>query len=170
MHCIPLCPRCEVVSARFVSQSFWPLDNARQPPPANNRLRCVQIYDPAFVAEHMVAGNAPGHACEYETSTMLHLFPDRECLSFSSSSSSLSLSAATRAHWLVGTPLPHLSFYPAEVTCHWPLSRSHSCCVCVCVLNVCVSRFLNYVDQASLWKTSTKTARKGTQMPRKAGF
>ena len=41
--------------------------------------------------------------------------------------------------------------------------------LCVCVLNVCVSRFL-YVDQASLWKTSTKTARKGTQMPRKAGF
>ena len=39
----------------------------------------MQIYDPAFVAEHMVAGNAPGHACEYETSTMLHLFPDREC-------------------------------------------------------------------------------------------
>ena len=38
----------------------------------------LQIYDPAFVFEHMVAGNAPGHACEYETSTMLHLFPDRE--------------------------------------------------------------------------------------------
>jgi creatinine amidohydrolase len=37
------------------------------------------IYDPAFVFEHMVAGNAPGHACEYETSTMLHLFPEREC-------------------------------------------------------------------------------------------
>ena len=34
------------------------------------------IYDPDFIAEHMVAGAAPGHACEYETSTMLHLFPD----------------------------------------------------------------------------------------------
>ena len=54
------------------------------------------IYDPDFIAEHvsaaalcafflqvqklhaqMVAGAAPGHACEYETSTMLHLFPER---------------------------------------------------------------------------------------------
>lgn len=37
---------------------------------------CV-VDDPEFINEHMEAGAAPGHACEYETSTMLHLFPDR---------------------------------------------------------------------------------------------
>lgn len=47
----------QAVNLRF--QSYW------------------DVYDPAFVAEHMVAGAAPGHACEYETSTMLHLFPER---------------------------------------------------------------------------------------------
>jgi creatinine amidohydrolase/Fe(II)-dependent formamide hydrolase-like protein len=41
--------------------------------------RYWDIYDPSFVAQHMAApgGAAPGHACEYETSTMLHLWPER---------------------------------------------------------------------------------------------
>eukprot|EP01050_Picozoa_sp_SAG11_P002802 SAG11_NODE_146_length_14788_cov_5.672884_10_plen_104_part_00 len=40
-------------------------------------LTARDVYDPALVASQMQAGAAPGHACEYETSTMLHLFPHR---------------------------------------------------------------------------------------------
>ena len=35
------------------------------------------VYDPKFVQEQMEHGRLPGHADEYETSTMLYLDPDR---------------------------------------------------------------------------------------------
>ena len=35
------------------------------------------VYDPALVQETMEKGHLPGHACEYETSTMLALAPHR---------------------------------------------------------------------------------------------
>jgi len=35
------------------------------------------VYDPEFVQEHMEKGHLPGHADEYETSTMLYLDPDK---------------------------------------------------------------------------------------------
>jgi creatinine amidohydrolase len=35
------------------------------------------VYDPEFVQENMEKGHLPGHADEYETSTMLYLDPDR---------------------------------------------------------------------------------------------
>jgi creatinine amidohydrolase len=35
------------------------------------------VYDPALVAATMERKNLPGHACEYETSTMLVLAPER---------------------------------------------------------------------------------------------
>ena len=35
------------------------------------------VYDPALVFSTMEAGRLPGHACEYETSTMLALAPER---------------------------------------------------------------------------------------------
>jgi len=35
------------------------------------------VYDPELVREHMSLGRLPGHACEYETSTMLALDPRR---------------------------------------------------------------------------------------------
>lgn len=35
------------------------------------------VYDPALVQQVMENGSLPGHACEYETSTMLVLAPDR---------------------------------------------------------------------------------------------
>lgn len=35
------------------------------------------VYDPEFVQEHMEKGHLPGHADEYETSTMLYLDPHR---------------------------------------------------------------------------------------------
>jgi creatinine amidohydrolase len=35
------------------------------------------VYDPALVAATMECGSLPGHACEYETSTMLVLAPER---------------------------------------------------------------------------------------------
>jgi creatinine amidohydrolase len=35
------------------------------------------VYDPALVKATMEKGNLPGHACEFETSTMLVLDPDR---------------------------------------------------------------------------------------------
>ncbi len=35
------------------------------------------VYDPQLVQAHMAKGRLPGHACEYETSTMLFLAPQR---------------------------------------------------------------------------------------------
>ena len=35
------------------------------------------VYDPDFVQRHPENGRLPGHACEFETSTMLHLAPER---------------------------------------------------------------------------------------------
>ncbi|MEW6751765.1 MAG: creatininase family protein [Candidatus Latescibacterota bacterium] len=35
------------------------------------------VYDPALVRRHMERGSLPGHACEFETSTMLALAPER---------------------------------------------------------------------------------------------
>ena len=35
------------------------------------------VYDPDFVQQHMENGRLPGHACEFETSTMLYLAPER---------------------------------------------------------------------------------------------
>jgi creatinine amidohydrolase len=35
------------------------------------------VYDPSLVQQYMDKGRLPGHACEYETSTMLALAPDR---------------------------------------------------------------------------------------------
>ncbi len=70
---------CIIIVGSLISESFIAVSGSIR----------SQIYDPAFVFEHMVEGNAPGHACEYETSTMLHLFPDRELrtvLNFCSSS------------------------------------------------------------------------------------
>ncbi|MFH1570635.1 MAG: creatininase family protein [Gemmatimonadota bacterium] len=53
----PLLPKGLEVNLRF--QSYW------------------DVYDPALVQETMEHGRLPGHADEYETSTMLALAPER---------------------------------------------------------------------------------------------
>ena len=54
------------------------IDEYRERLKVNVRFQSYwDVYDPALVFSEMEAGRLPGHACEYETSTMLALSPER---------------------------------------------------------------------------------------------
>ena len=56
------------------------IDEFRERIGADTNLRFQSywdVYDPAFVQQMMDHGRLPGHACEFETSTMLALAPER---------------------------------------------------------------------------------------------
>lgn len=54
------------------------LDEYRDKLDVNLRFQSYwDVYDPSLVQKHMAMGRLPGHADEYETSTMLYLEPER---------------------------------------------------------------------------------------------
>ena len=70
----------KATSTRVMSDepSFAAPGHDSQAGPINLRFQSYwDIYDPKLVFEHIEGGAAPGHACEFETSTMLHLWPER---------------------------------------------------------------------------------------------